>query len=80
MDIFGQKLEQTYFLPCTIQWETNGDTNVEWQNSKLIIESEKFLRDHPTGEMTAIQCAKIGLSKTPKGSRALEQVRIELGS
>ena len=30
--------------------------------------------------MTAIQCAKIGLAKTPKGNRALEQVRFELGS
>ena len=80
VDIFGQKLEQTYFLPCTIPWTKNGDTNAEWQNFKLIIESEKFLRDHPTGEMTAIQCAKIGLAKTPKGNRALEQVRFELGS
>ena len=44
------------------------------------MDGDRYLTDHPSAETTVIQCASKGLAKTAKGDKALDQIRVELGT
>jgi hypothetical protein len=80
IDIFGQKLEFTLPTPFTYKWSRNNDPRVDWDQFKILIDGDHYLKDHPTSETTVIQCARKGLDLTAKCRKAIDQVRLILGS
>ena len=80
IDIFGQKPKFTLLTQFTYQWSSQIDPRGDWDQFKLLIDGDQYLKDHPSTEKTVIQCARKGLGKTNKGKKALDQVRANLGS
>ena len=80
IDVFGQEPEQSLLTPFTYEWSKNPDPRQDWEQFKLLIDGDRYLTDHPSAETTVIQCASKGLAKTSKGDKALDQIRVELGT